>query len=546
MMEAERDDLAACTMIWWKRGEQDTQRQEMTIRYSSRTLDQWTAVVSFPEEAHYIRYGFELLNRDGTRRYLSATGLSAAQRERESFELLQANETDVVSVPDWTQGCVYYQIFPERYDPGGTDGALPAGWHAEPTRDNYLGGTLRGIIERIPYLYDLGVECLYLTPVFAGDFNHKYATVDYFSVDPQFGSEQGLVELVRQAHDRGIRVILDGVFNHTGIRFAPFADLMEKGRESRYTDWFYPKQYPIRIDAACYECVGDYPYMPRLNGAEPQVRAYVKDVLLYWMERAQIDGWRLDVADELDRHALTYWREQVKAAGRDAVLLGETWGDATRLVGPDGVDCAMNYLYRDAMVAYFARESISETELDDRLQSMLMRYPDAVNLAMYNCLGSHDTARFLTEAGGDKTRLKLAMAFQILFPGAPAVYYGDEIGMTGENDPGCRGGMAWDRMDKELLRWQKSMIALRKKHEALRTGGYRTLLADNRRRIFAFERTGEQERIIAVFNMDAAAHDVDFAGRAKPVHTSPRSVKIIIHKEEKASCVSGKYLRSPR
>jgi glycosidase len=192
------------------------------------------------------------------------------------------------------------------------------------------------------------------------------------------------------------------------------------------------------------------------------------------------------------------------------------------------LDAAMNYLFRDAMVDYFAKETISERQLDERLQRMLMKYPEEVNLRMYNCLGSHDTARFLTEAGGEPWRLRLAVAFQMLFPGSPAVYYGDEIGMSGGNDPLCRAGMAWGREDHELLDWTKQWIALRKRSRAVRRGSYRTVLADSERKLFAFERICEGERIVAAFNRGDAPQTLDFADTAGTVRVPPRSVKIIL------------------
>lgn len=442
----------------------------MHISISDRCTDQWVAEVSFQEEAHYIKYGFKLTDQAGKTAWFNAYGFHAKETPEGSFEILQINETDVLRIPAWSQGCIYYQIFPERFAKSGMVQGNFDDWDAAPTRENFLGGNLRGIIDRLPYLNDLGIECIYLNPIFLGDFNHKYATTDYFKIDPMFGTEHDLIELVEKAHALGIRLILDGVFNHVGIHFAPFMDFMEKGEKSAYRDWFYPKQYPVRIDPACYECVGDYPYMPRLNGANGKVRNYVQKVLLYWLEHAHIDGWRFDVADELDHHAVTIWREAVKQAYPDALMLAETWGDASRLLGPDGFDSAMNYLFRDAAIDFFAKGTITADQFKDRLDSMLRRYTEEINLSMYNLLGSHDTARFLTEAKGEAWRLRLAMAFQMLFPGAPAIYYGDELGMTGENDPGCRGGMAWDTPDKALHAWQKELIALRKKHQCLRTG----------------------------------------------------------------------------
>ena len=526
LLEAAVDDLSACELVWWKRstpGEKHT--VPMRVSISNRRTDQWAAEVSFQEETHYIKYGFRLTDRAGGTAWYNACGFHAEETPEGSFEILQINETDVLRVPAWSRGCVYYQIFPERFAKSGQARGPFEAWSAAPTRENFLGGNLRGIIERLPYLKDLGIECIYLNPIFLGDFNHKYATTDYFKIDPMFGTEPDLTELVEKAHALGVRVILDGVFNHVGIHFAPFMDFMEKGKNSAYRDWFYPKRYPVRIDPACYECVGDYPYMPRLNGANAEVRNYVQQVLLYWLEHARIDGWRFDVADELDRHAVTVWREAVKREYPDALLLAETWGDASRLLGPDGFDSAMNYLFRDAVIDFFAKSVITADQFGDRLNSMLMRYPAEINLSMYNLLGSHDTARFLTEAGGEGWRLRLAMAFQMLFPGAGAVYYGDELGMTGENDPGCRGGMIWDTPDEALHAWQKEFIALRKKHSCLRTGAYRVLAA--RDTLFALRRADEKDCLTAVFNTGDASQTLDLTEAGEPVHIPPHSVKII-------------------
>lgn len=539
MVEAAAGDLVACELVCWKRSEPGALiRTRLMPGLNDGRIQQWTGETVFAEETHYIKYGFWLEDQAGNRTWFNTRGLLADMQEAGSFELLQVNATDICTVPAWAQGCIYYQIFPERFARRGPVEAYMDDWSAEPTRENYLGGNLGGnlggIIDRIPYLAELGVECLYLNPIFTGDFNHKYATTDYFMVDPMFGTKDTLRELVARCHEAGIRVILDGVFNHSGIHFPPFEDMLKNREKSRYRDWFYPKRFPIEIDPAYYECVGDYPYMPRLNGANGEVRAYVRDVLLYWLRETGMDGWRFDVADELDRHAVAWWREEIKREYPQAVLLGETWGDASRMLGADGFDTAMNYLFRDAVLDGFARDAISMSELSRRLNGMLMKYTGPNGHAMYNCLGSHDTARFLTEAKGETWRLRLAMALQMLFPGSPAIYYGDELGMTGENDPGCRGGMAWAQPDKALLSWQKELIALRKAHPALRTGSYTPLLADDEKRLFAFARGNQEEELLAVFNIGDRAQTWDCAGEF--VHVLPHSVNILcrpVQKEEK-------------
>lgn len=526
ILETAQDDISVCKIIWWKRTNPLEQHcVPMEIRLENDHITQWEADLNFKEEVHYIKYGFLLTDKTGKQSWFNTYGIHKEFIPQGSFEILQVNETDLISIPEWSKGCIYYQIFPERFDRYGSTNKQLEPWNSIPTRENFLGGNLKGIIKRLSYLSELNIDCIYLNPIFLGDFNHKYATTDYFKIDPIFGTEVDLIELVDKAHKLGIRFILDGVFNHSGIHFAPFMNLIKNGKNSKYIDWFFPKQYPIQIHPAYYECVGDYPYMPRLNGANTEVREYVLDVLLYWLKYANIDGWRFDVADELDRHAVTWWREEIKRLYPDAIMLCETWGDASYLLGPDGFDSAMNYLFRDAMIDYFAKDKISASQLNNRLNSMLMKYPDEINLTMYNCLGSHDTARFLTEAKGEKWRLRLAMAFQMLFPGAPALYYGDEIGMKGENDPKCRAGMAWHNQDKELLDWQKYLTSLRKQHAVLRYGTYSVLLANEH--IFAFSRDSQAERLIAIFNSSDKTQNVYLTDLEGSVDVPPQSVKII-------------------
>ncbi len=527
-----KDDCSSVTLHYWKRSEpypESLHTIPFHIRYMDGYQAEWVGDAILAEEAHYIKYFFQLQFADGQERYYSEYGFSREQPQLGCFEVLQANETDVLSVPEWAKGSVYYQIFPERFAAGNHAKTLHdyVTWNAVPTRENYFGGDLEGIKNKLPYLHQLGVECLYMTPVFTGDFNHKYATTDYFHVDPDFGTDDDLISLVEQAHHHGIRVILDGVFNHCGIHFAPFADVVANGKASPYSDWFYCKQYPLKIDPEYYECVGDYPYMPRLRTANPKVREYIVSVMLHWLQTAHIDGWRLDVADELDTATVRYLRERVKAAYPDALLLGETWSDASRMVCEgDQFDSAMNYLFRDAMVDFFAKDRINAQELQNRLSHMLMKYPDATNLCMYNCLDSHDTARFLTEASGEKGRLKLAIAFQMLFPGSPALFYGDELGLAGENDPDCRRTMPWEQPDNELLQWTKKMVHLRRHNTAVRLGEYH-ILQTGIPDVVAFERCYNGERIIAVFNRSVLPQTLDFTDAVGTVNVLPQSVEII-------------------
>lgn len=527
-------DLESCHLVYWKRSiPQVRHTVPMQLKFSNAELAEWRAEIEFPEEAHYIKYDFLLKDQRGQVQYYNALGFHANVPESGHFELLQVHESEIPSQPGWSRGCVYYQIFPDRFckGPNPASRRIHDNWDAIPGRDNYLGGNLEGIRQKIPYLKDLGVDCLYLTPVFHADFNHKYATIDYFKIDPDFGTEEDLKNLVQEAHQSGIRVILDAVFNHVGVSFPPFQTLMEEGRQSAYHDWFYPKEYPVHISEKHYECVGDYAPMPRLRVVNPQVREYLSRVLLYWLDNVRIDGWRFDVADELDPSAVRYWRQVVKQRYPEALFLAETWGDASALVY-DGsqFDSAMNYLFRDLALEYFARRMIDEKELDSRIHSLLMKYSDETTQCMYNCIGSHDTARFLSECQGDQARLKLAFAFLLMFPGSPAIYYGDELGMQGENDPDCRAGMDWQHGDMSIHGWVRKLIRLRKHSKAVLYGDFRICLVDRDLQLYAFERRYQEEKVLVVFNQGPGHQQLNFAGWRETVDISSNSVEIIMDK----------------
>lgn len=420
----------------------------------------------------YLRYCFAASDGNTTV-YFGPYGKSESVPER-CFEYSYTNDCDVLRVPQWAKGAVAYQIFPERFFNGDTsnDPEEASLWDGIPTRENFFGGDIKGITDKLDYLSSLGIDILYLNPVFLSPSNHKYDTADYYRIDPSFGTMEDLKKLTQQCHKRGMRVILDGVFNHCGFLFAPFQDVLENGEASKYKDWFYIDGYPVRTDPPNYECVGYYKWMPKIRFACREARDFFLGVGAFWIREADIDGWRLDVADETD---FTFWQEfrrAVKAVKKDALLIAETWKDGRDLLRGDEMDSVMNYLFRDAAVDFFARQSISADEFDTRIQRMLSSYPKGVYPALYNLIGSHDTERFLTLCGGDKRRLKLAAAFQMTFPGMPAIYYGDEIGMDGGNDPDCRKAMNWEDPDAEMQCCYKELIALRKSERCLREGDF--------------------------------------------------------------------------
>ncbi len=507
-----RDDAGSCVLIYFSRTSPESTREcFMEKKYSDKLFDYYEGFIDTKEVARYQKYYFRVSDTAGNTSYIGCNGISDNIPDGEFFEYLYTNPGDALSIPEWAQGTVYYQIFPERFANGdkGNDPDGTMEWGSAPTRENYMGGDLKGIKDNISYLKDLGVETIYLNPIFHGDFNHKYATTDYYRIDPIFGCNDDFKNLVKELHQNGIRILLDGVFNHVGIHFSQFEDVLEKGNKSRYSDWFLlKKEDGINITHKDYECVGAYKFMPKLNTSCREVREFILDVMDYWIREYKIDGWRLDVSDEVDirvwQEASTILRERYP----DIILLGETWGYGGRLVGDKKLDSVMNYMFRDAVRDYFGYHKISTTAFADRMGHMLALYKDETDKALYNLIDSHDTERFLYFCKGDKQSLKAAVAFQMLFIGSPAIYYGDEVGMTGDNDPDCRGCMLWgDQQDKELLEYYKKLIRIRKEHSAIRKGDFRLIEANDELGTIGFARSDENEEIEVFITNESMADE---------------------------------------
>lgn len=496
-----KKDMKKCSVIYWSRTTPDNKRNcFMECVQSDELFDYYEVTLVFSKIARYQKYYFLLEDNNECKMYYYVNGFSEKAPSDGHFEFLYANGNDVVTVPEWAKGMIYYQIFPERFCDGDNsnnkEGTMP--WGTTPTRENYMGGDLEGIKQQIPYLKDLGIDCLYLNPIFEADFNHKYATTDYYKIDSLFGTNDQFKELVSACHKANIRVVLDGVFNHTGIHFKPFQDVLENGKDSKYYDWFHITSDSVRISHHDYECVGSYKYMPKLNSSHKEVREFILDVMNYWIENYEIDGWRLDVADEVDS---TVWREArllLKEKYPELLLLGETWGYGEKLLAGNQLDAVMNYMFRDVSIDYYAKEAIDVETFDFRINHMLAGYKKEVNQVMYNLLDSHDTERFLTICKEDLRKMKLAVAFQFLFVGAPAIYYGDEVGLTGENDPDCRKCMVWDeQQNTELMNWYKIWINLRNEYPEIKKGTFKSLYVDKENDVYGFSRQLGEKRVFA-------------------------------------------------
>ncbi len=415
-------------------------------------------------------------------------------------------------VPSWVQDAVFYQIFPERFANGDSSNDPPGTerWGGAPTSRNYFGGDLQGIINNLDYLSSLGVNALYLNPIFESNSNHKYQTTDYMKIDPHFGEEGTFRRLVTECHARNIRIILDGVFNHTGIGFFAFEDVKKHGEASKYKDWYNFHSFPVGpVSKPNYECWWNYGSLPKLMTGNPEVRKYLFDVTRKWMSFG-IDGWRLDVPNEIPHEFWIEWRALVKSINPEAYIVGEIWEDGQGWLHGDQFDAVMNYRFRAACLDFFARESITVTQFDGRLQLQRAEYPSDVNYALQNLLGSHDTERFLTLCNGDQKTMELAWLFQMTYVGAPMIYYGDEVGMTGGKDPGCRGTMIWEekKRNTETLSAMRQLIGMRNQYACFRRGVFESVLLDDTQGIYGFTRTLGDESAIVIINNSAKSRQV--------------------------------------
>jgi len=405
--------------------------------------------------------------------------------------------------PDWILNTIFYQIFPERYYNGdlSNDPQNIKDWGDLPNRESFFGGDLPGIIKKIGYLEALGINCIYLTPIFESPSNHKYDTTDYYTVDTCFGNKDILQSLVKELHKRNIRIILDGVFNHCSNRHPFFKDIIQKGKNSRYWDWFIIHEYPItQFPEPNYQCFAGYGIMPEFNQQNTTVQKYFQDVVRYWILETDIDGWRLDVVEFMDPAFIKKLYEAVKSVKKDSYVLGEVMGNATSWFKSGCIDGIMNYLLRKIIINFFIKNKLNAKNFDEKLYELRRFYPHYANFVNYNLIGSHDTPRFLTLCNGNIDLLKLVLVFLFTYIGVPAIYYGDEVGMEGEGDPDCRRPMVWDKskQNEDLLTFYKKLIKIRKENKVLSRGNFRGIFFE--KNVYAFMRELDKEAIIVVLN----------------------------------------------
>lgn len=451
-----------------------------------------------------------------------------------------------MSAPDWVKDAIFYQIFPDRFAPSPRlqKSPLLQPWESPPTPRGYKGGDLYGVIEHLHHIESLGFNALYLNPVFRAASNHRYNTHDYYQVDPMLGGNEALRELIDVCHRRGIKVLLDGVFNHVGRGFFQFQDILENGDRSPYVNWFHVHSFPIDAygsdRAEGYAGWWNMASLPKLNTSNPMVREYLWNVATHWLAFG-IDGWRLDVPNEIDDDE--FWRVfrgRCRSVNPQCYLAGEIWGDPARWVRGDQFDGVMNYSLAKLILGLAGADSLDHDEIKrsgyhliqpltvenyaHHVERVFAGSSDRQAPVHLNLLGSHDTPRLLTMLGRDHSAVRLALMLQMTYPGAPCLYYGDEIGLEGGHDPDNRRAMPWNQLrvwNHALLTYTRKLIQLRQQHIALRHGTLRTLLARDGAYVFARELPEESLLVALNFNRHAVPMNLRYPSREKvktPLH----------------------------
>jgi len=447
-----------------------------------------------------LKYSFRLM--DGANRVEFGAPFEIRARDFVPFE-----------TPQWAEGAVVYQIFPDRFENGdrSNDPADVQPWDAKPTYFNRFGGDAKGIQNRIPYLKGLGVEAIYFNPIFRSPSNHRYDATSFREVDPQIGTNAQFAELTKALERNGIATLLDISYNHTATDFPQFMDLREKGADSRYKDWFFPKSFPIKVqDPPNYEAWFGFPSMPKVNLNNPEARKFMLDSVAFWhKELPGLKGIRLDVADQIQSDFWVDYRKVVKSQHPDHWIVGENWGNGLTWLKGDMWDSQMGYEFRDANLRFLAEGQTKPSQYLDRLFAIYGTYPPQVSRSLMNLLSSHDTPRFLTLAK-DERKAMLAAAVQLTWPGTPSIYYGEEIAMEGERDPDNRRAMRWDTANdaNSMLRHYRRLIELRRESKALRHGEPVRLMANDETGAIAFGRVHDGDTAITMLNVSPRARSI--------------------------------------
>ena len=489
----------------------DTRKEYgMKIAYSDNYIDYYEITIDI--DVVCLRYFFEIEDTTGKVTYYGNHNFydECITDIDRMFDCPQnLREEEMFVLPEWARNKVAYQIFPSRF---ASDQDVPEEvWYQAPIGHKAdLKGSLRGIINHLDYIKELGADIIYMTPIFSSNTSHKYNIDDYYRIDPSFGTKEDLKELVGKAHELGMYVVLDGVFNHTAIDFFAFKDIREKEERSAYLNWYYLEDFPLVIEwgkKPNFKTFSYAAFMPKLNLQNKETADFVIDVASYWIRECDIDGWRLDVADEINHAFWKRFRREIKAVKKDALIIGEIWHFAGDFLEGDEWDSIMNYQFYYAVRDLVESEKMSAVAFVGNLNFMKGNLNNGLEGYLWNFIDSHDTARFSHSVGNHIKKHKLAAAMQLLLPGMPMIYYGDEVALEGGPDPDCRRGMLWDesRQNKEILKFYKTLIRIRHEYPVLTEGTLVKQYADDSTGIIYMERYLNGRNMIVVFHTQEGA-----------------------------------------
>ena len=512
-----KDDIVCAQVMYESKyviGEKQ-QTVDMQKAYSTDLFDYYEVKLTLED----TRLAYVFYVNDGKKKYFfSEDGVTETYDFTlgfyNFFQYPYINDADVMDCVSWMKTAVFYQIFVDRFHMGDMDkdtSYINCSWGDIPNPKTFAGGDLKGITEKLDYIRSLGCNAIYLTPVFQSISNHKYDISDYYQVDEQFGSNEDLKELVDKAHEKGMHIVLDAVFNHCSENMAEFQDVVKHGSESRYYDWFVIWGDAIAEEKNNYETFAACDYMPKLNTSNPEVQQFLINIGTHYLTEYGIDGWRLDVSDEISHYFWRKFREAIKNTKKDAVIIGENWHDANSNLRGDQYDSIMNYSFTKACLDYFATESKNAQEMAWKLNELLMRNTDTVNAMMMNLLDSHDTHRFFKEVKENRFKMKAALCLLYLFTGAPCIFYGTEILTVGGYDPDCRRCMDWDRTGEngdcaDIYFLLRQLSDLRRKYQLAE--GKIKIYAENN--VFILRNSSKEREIVLLINNTAHKQRIAF------------------------------------
>lgn len=455
----------------------ERQVKEMKVKYVDNYFKYYEVTLfnNFPS----FSYIFHIVTLDNEEYFLSDEGLSRSYdyslSQVSAFRYAFINPDDVIKVNPKFEGRIFYQIFVDSFFKSESlnKDFVTRDWNStdlEAFKDGkyhpiFLGGDLKGVTSKLNYLKELGIGAIYLTPIFKANTNHRYDTLDYFEIDPRLGDLSDLKELVKKAHELDILVCLDLVFNHTSFFHPFFQDVLKNGKKSKYYDFYMVEGEEVKLEKPVnYYTFSESFMMPKLNGNNKDVQAYCIEVAKHYLKEADVDGYRLDVSNELPHSFWIEFKKEVKKEKEDIFLIGECWYNAYSFLNSLEWDSSMNYASLFAAKEYFVNHSLSTKEFVYKLNSILVRYKENTNKMLLNLLDSHDISRFYEYLKPNKDLYLLSELFLISYIGLPMIYYGDEIFMEGGNDPFNRKGMEWDSSEFNSIEFSllKKIFALRK------------------------------------------------------------------------------------